>query len=64
MQAGSALDANGIAELGDDGDLPGLDGEEAQGRDCQTEQAETDERADPALAERDSLLSAPLATAR
>jgi hypothetical protein len=58
VQAGDGLDPDRITELGDDGELPGVDAEEAQGSESQTEQAKTDERADPALAERDSLLSA------
>jgi len=58
MQAGGALDTNRIAELGDDGDLALVDREETERGESQTEQAESDERADPAVAERDSLLSA------
>src|SRR4030095_8223332 len=63
VQAGDALDPNGITELGDDRDLSGLDGEEAQGHAPQTEQAETDDRADRALPERRSLLPAVAAPA-
>jgi hypothetical protein len=61
VQAGRALDANRVTELGDDCDLAALDGEEAEGDESQSEQAESDERADTALAERDPLLSAPSA---
>jgi hypothetical protein len=56
VQAGRRLHPHGVTELGDDRDLTRFDGEEAQQRDSQTEQAEADERADPTMAGRDSLL--------